>query len=239
MLALLGAIDQEIIGMRKKMTVKCHTIEKHCHLFEGEYNNKKIVLAKTGVGRIKAEQAIRFILKHYPVTAVISFGFCGALLETLNVGDIVASNVFKAESSLSQSGSIAPATEIGTDSPSNCMTGSCVTVGVPVTAIETRITLRKDYRCDIVDMETYWIARIVIDANLPFVSLRAVSDTGREVLPPIGKFMNTDGEYQWNKAVWHFVSHPQDVPSLLHLGKNISIAGGELNRAVDWAIGNL
>src|SRR5688572_7847793 len=47
------------------------------------------LLAANGAGPMRSAEAVDVALRHGPVRAVVSMGYCGALDEALRVGDIV------------------------------------------------------------------------------------------------------------------------------------------------------
>ena len=89
MLALLGAISQEVAGLRKRMTLAEMRVYAHGPSFRGQLAGRDVLLAQTGMGRAQAEEALRLALTRYPVTGIISLGFAGALRLGLQAGDLV------------------------------------------------------------------------------------------------------------------------------------------------------
>ena len=89
MIALLGALKQEISCLRKRMTVTETVSEDACTLFRGTWNGREILLGQTGMGKQRAQAATRHLVEHYPITMIISLGFAGALTDELRGGDVV------------------------------------------------------------------------------------------------------------------------------------------------------
>ncbi|GBU10514.1 5'-methylthioadenosine nucleosidase [Erysipelotrichaceae bacterium] len=87
--AIIAAMDEEIHYL------KSH-IEKHeCYEFQkyeyhiGEINGKKIVLAKSGIGKVNAALSTALLLEHFKVKEVINIGSAGAIDSSFTVGDII------------------------------------------------------------------------------------------------------------------------------------------------------
>jgi adenosylhomocysteine nucleosidase len=89
MLAIMGAFGQEIIDLRRQMVIEEVVARRDCRLYCGKFKNRDTFLVQTGMGKERAENATQFILERYPVTAIISLGFAGALAPELRIGDVV------------------------------------------------------------------------------------------------------------------------------------------------------
>lgn len=189
MLALLCALRCEITGLRKQLSLSETFDWRGCHIAMGKYENKDILLAKTGVGRAKAERAAQLVLYHYPVTAVLSIGFAGALTEELEVGDIIlCSRLYCANEPHNGLGSERPLFSdtnlVSAASKSGGATtrfryGSCVTSPCPVLKKQAKLALGRRFNADIVDMESYWVAKAAAERRVPFMAIRAISDTAK------------------------------------------------------------
>ena len=96
-------------------------------------------------------------------------------------------------------------------------------------------TLGRAFRADIVDMESYWIGRIASDRQIPFIAVRAVSDTMRDSLPPFDLILNANGKWQRRKATLYFISHPQQLIKMIALYQNT----WQARRSLTTFVGNL
>jgi adenosylhomocysteine nucleosidase len=108
-----------------------------------------------------------------------------------------------------------------------------VTVPKAAGSPEEKQDLGRAFQAHIVDMESYWIARLASERQIPFVAVRAISDTVRDTLPPLGDIVTPDGEWQWGKAISYFLSHPQYLRALLGLSWNVRIARRNLTLFAD------
>ena len=98
--------------------------------------------------------------------------------------------------------------------------GSGVTTPLAICTVEGKQTLFEATGADIVDMESYWIARIASQRRVPFVAIRAVTDTRRDVLPPFDRWLNADGRWQWGAVASYFLLHPRHMAVLARLSGN-------------------
>jgi adenosylhomocysteine nucleosidase len=218
MIALLGALPDELIGVAKDMVSTQHTSYRGWRLIEGKYANKKIVLMQTGMGKDRAKQATEYLLEHYSVSAVISLGFGGSLVADLEIGDLVlcrevfhhnhpdSQDFFPSDPNL-----IATATRIMEGKPEHLLIGNGLTVDQLAFNPEEKAALGKIYQAQVVDMESFWVAEIVAHHKIPFLGLRAISDTLYERLPPFDHFLGSEGEWLGKEALRHFLLNPNDL----------------------------
>lgn len=90
-IGLIGAMDEEIRllleSMEEVQTSNTAGITYH----EGRIGEKKVVLCKSGVGKVNAAVCTQVLIDHYHVDAVVFTGVAGALDPELEIGDIVVS----------------------------------------------------------------------------------------------------------------------------------------------------
>jgi adenosylhomocysteine nucleosidase len=210
MLALVAAMDEEVSDLRGSLTAVRTDERDGFVVYNGMLSGKRVLLAKSGVGRQRVERACRSLLDHYPVTAIISFGFAGALNPGLSVGDVVAcsSVVASRESFGPQCTCDAALLERAQNRTSPASSrGIGVTAPSLVTSRSQKNVLFMSSGADIVDMESYWIGIMAADSGIPFISVRAISDSARDSLPDLAS-------WRWRHVVPHFVFHPAQAASL-------------------------
>ena len=90
MIVLLAALEEETSGLRRRMALAPEGVAGlRGPAYAGQYQRRTVLLARTGMGRQQAEAGVAAVLVRYPVAAVISIGFSGALAARLEVGDVV------------------------------------------------------------------------------------------------------------------------------------------------------
>ena len=248
MLALLGAMREEISEIRSRISVEESLTESDCRIYRGEYGKRDVLLVQTGMGREMAERATSFVLERFPVSAVVSFGLCGGLTEGLKAGDVVLCSPLhhgdgpvpadsgSASICHSDAGLLSLAGKGFESRHIRWVQGACVTVPKVVSKPKSKQDLGKTFSAAAVDMESYWIARIASERRIPFLAVRAVSDAMGDALPPFNKFVNPDGSLQRKKAALFFLSHPQDLIRLFRLYRNAPIATRNLATAIDCLV---
>ena len=115
-----------------------------------------LVLARSGMGNRKAEIFTENIIKNFRPELVISAGFCGALAENLKIGDVIVSDL--------------------RDRKLYCSPK-------PLFTCEEKTAAFKREGAVIVDMESSGVASAAQKSGIPFIAIKAVSDTLLEDLP--------------------------------------------------------
>ena len=247
MIALLGALKEEISCLRKRMTIAETVSEDAFTLFRGTWQGRKILLAQTGMGKQRAQAATRHLVERYPITTLVSLGFAGALTDELRVGDVVLySAVHCADDAASQQGAYCVSDDLlaratgaleGVAVNISCKTG--VTVPHAVLSPEEKGELADSFDASVVDMESYWIAEIASERRIPLVIIRSGSDTKREPLLPFEQMMTEDGDVLWREAVGYFLRQPQHLAVVGRLYKHAKAASRNLATAMDRLIAEL
>ena len=79
-------------------------------------------------------------------------------------------------------------------------------------------TLRAASGAAAVDMESHAVARVAVESAIPFLAVRAVSDTFRHGIPAwVPGTIQPDGRPGWSAVVSGVLTHPGDVPALVRL----------------------
>ena len=146
------------------------------------------------------------------VNGIINTGFCGALDPTLRVGDIVVSG------------------DAAVASGAPFVRGEIFSADrVAVTAAEKR-ALRNRTGAVAVDMETAAVKRKAAEWGVPFICIRAVSDTAVDDLPlDFNRFRNADGNFSRTRIALAAMARPfSAMPGLLELDRNCRRASQSL-----------
>ncbi|MFQ5996196.1 MAG: hypothetical protein ACE5KP_01040 [Dehalococcoidales bacterium] len=250
MLALIGALGEEISGIRRQMTIAEVIARPDFKLYRGKYSNQDCLLVQTGMGKQRVETAARFTLEHFPVTTIISFGFAGALTPELRVGDIIICSTLYycngrshpglKSASLSSNGNLLElATRVLGSGRVRYSCGSSISVPQPLSDPESKEKLYKIAQAHIADMESYWIAKIASEERIPFLAIRAVTDARQGNLPPFEQMLAGDGSWLRGKALSYFVLHPKDLSKLPGLYWNSRKARRSLSDCVAQVVANI
>ena len=231
MLAIMGAFGQEIVDLRRQMVIEEVVARRDCRLYRGKLKNRDTLLVQTGMGRERAENATQFMLERYPVTAIISLGFAGALAPELRIGDVVVCSTLHGQPGLGQeeqrleplspdANLLSLASQGPGDRAIRFRLGCGVTVLQLNSSTQKMQGLNETFHADIVDMESYWIARIASARQIPFIAIRSISDNMQSSVQPFDQILAPDGELLWKKAVFCFLRHPRYLLNVFTLYRN-------------------
>ncbi|HEV2460331.1 MAG TPA: hypothetical protein VGS80_18400, partial [Ktedonobacterales bacterium] len=83
MIIVVAALDTELAGIRRHLELADSFYIGEVRMEHGRLGGQDCVLVQSGMGRQRAEQALRAVLAQYQPVAVLSLGFCGAVAATL------------------------------------------------------------------------------------------------------------------------------------------------------------
>lgn len=92
-IGIIGAMDEEVELLKSKMD---ETVEREIagSLFvEGMLYGQKVVLLKSGIGKVNAAMSTTILHEQFDINAVINTGSAGGFAKELEVGDVVISSL--------------------------------------------------------------------------------------------------------------------------------------------------
>ncbi len=249
-LALVAALEGEASDLRRRLAMAPERVAGlPGPAYAGLCGRRPVLLACSGMGRRRAEEAIEAVLAHRAVLAVVSFGFSGGLQGHLAAGDLVLASELMG--STGPAGEIEPtiyradrellgaATEALQTARLPALCGPTVTVPGIVATPAGKESLGRWTGAVAVDMESYWLARAASARGLPFLALRAVSDTMDEPLPPLNQLLDDDGDLSAGRLAAHLVREPGSLADLLRMARNVGRARRALAAGVACAVAEL
>lgn len=244
--ALVGAMKVEVDGLRKQMSVERSVALRGWSLHQGRLAGRELLLLQTGPGRRQVEEALEYLLPRHPVGGIVSFGFAGALTEDLKAGDLVPCSLLHRGDDPGGDGCcssdprmLALAKRVLGADGSAVRLGTVVTVDRLVRSREERAALRESCGATVVDMESCWVATQALAWGIPFLAVRAVSDTPADALPPLDRLLGPDGRWLWSRASAHFLAHPGDLAKMPGVYLNSRRAASNLTRLLGALIPEL
>jgi adenosylhomocysteine nucleosidase len=163
----------------------------------GNWNGRPAVAIANGAG---ADRAFTAAIMAGDVSAVCNVGFCGALDETLEIGDVVVGTEIRDENHFY---------------PASVPGGPMVKYGTVASIDHVAQTAaeKRDLRstgASIVEMEAAGVARATEDLGLPFYCIRAVSDLANEDLAnDFNAALTPEGEFSVARLVSGALASPQ------------------------------
>jgi adenosylhomocysteine nucleosidase len=94
------------------------------------------------------------------------------------------------------------------------------------------------YQAVMVDMEAATVARFALSNNIPFYSLKAISDEIADVLPDFGRYTDADGHLRVAPLLGHVAVRPKYWPAMLRIGQNAKSGARAVAGALGPLIGN-
>lgn len=190
--------------------------------FAASSTDDKFTLVANGPGKSLAAAAVRAACDRMKVTRIVSTGFCGGLIPTLRVGDIIIAN------RLMQHGSGNTFSTYPLRSPA-AVSGPIVSSDrVAVTVREKRSLAQEGAIA--VEMEAAGVAAEAQQRGLPFHCIRVVSDTADEDMPlDFNRFRREDGRFNRTSIAMAALRRPfTRIPALRKLQRDCRVASAQL-----------
>jgi adenosylhomocysteine nucleosidase len=234
MIIVVAALDSELTGIRRHLELADSLQVGDIQMEHGRLGSQDCVLVQSGMGRQRAEQALRAVLAQYQPVAVLSLGFCGALAATLRVGDLVVCSPVGALLTLPSGPRVAPSPvgwlecddalvkqALAVPMPPGArqmVGGSCLTVPSAAGPRNVKQWLSENFPSVAVDMESFWIGHLAREAGVPLLVVRSVSDTLSESLPSFEGLIDDFGRASLITLSRYLLRHPLRVAQLGRLG---------------------
>lgn len=227
-IAIIGAIKEEIAGIKEEMQIT-HTLQwKTGNAFVGEWQGAPIVLVRSGMGRDRARHALVEVADKWDLKEVISIGYAGALDPSLEVGDlVVADQVIAPEGSGKTFKCYSLEKEIFNTATEN-RPKALLTVDRVAATPEEKKRLRERFSAVAVDMETSALVAEAQVRDISFISVRAITDTADQELLDCSHLVEEDGDVSKLRAGWHVLTHPGDLKGMIELGQHAKTATANL-----------
>lgn len=209
-IGMIVAMDEEREAILNIMTeVEVEQIY-NLRFLKGKIQEKECILVKSGVGKVNAARTTQVMLQNFEVQYVINLGAGGSINGLLNIGDILlGKQVVQHDFDITAFGhSKGYITGIGNtiicdrdlvdqfekiiklmpERNYQIKTGIIATGDIFCTESWMKDKIRAKFNADVVDMECAAIGQVCYLDNVPFIAIRAISDT------PNGKNASTFDE---------------------------------------------
>ena len=198
MIGIIGAMEQEVAKIKEKMQDVTITSRARMDFYEGTLEGKKVVVVRSGIGKVNAGMCTQILADLFDVTHIINTGIAGSLDAQIDIGDIVVStDVLQHDMDVRVFGyPLGEIPQLGTLSfPADERMASlaksvCEKVNTEVKVFSGRIVSGDQFICDkevkdklvenfhplCTEMEGAAIGQAAYLNEIPFVILRAISD---------------------------------------------------------------
>ncbi len=89
MLAIIGAMKEEIDSLSAEMDVSERNVHAGIEVVRGHFGDVELVLAQCGIGKVNATICTQMLVDLYRPHALIFSGVAGGLLPNMKIGDVV------------------------------------------------------------------------------------------------------------------------------------------------------
>ncbi|OOF82461.1 5'-methylthioadenosine/S-adenosylhomocysteine nucleosidase [Rodentibacter ratti] len=197
-IGIVGAMAQEVEILKGLMTDRIEKKVASAVIFEGKINGKSVALLQSGIGKVAATIGTTVLLQLTKPDMVINTGSAGGLAKGLKVGDIVISDetryhdvdvtAFGYEKGqlplnpaafLSDAKLAELAQKIAEAQGQSVKRGLICSGDRFINSAEQIAEIKADFpNVTAVEMEATAIAQVCHAFNVPFVVVRAISDSG-------------------------------------------------------------
>ena len=232
--AVLAALRREIATLEASMTISRRCSTGGFRASVGRLDGTEVIVACTGDGRENAARGAQALLDRFPVGRLIVVGVAGGLSPKLRIGSLLVAR------EVVEDGRSVPAPDAGWLQRARRDTGA-----TPAIFVSTRNMLctphdKADAYSSLaggpvaaVDLETASYARAASLRGLPYVALRAISDTAEESLPlDFNTLRDRTGAVDSRRVALRALTRPRLLPSLWDWRRRVSFCSEKLARAV-------
>ncbi len=209
MLAVIGAMDEEVALLRDRLEITSEDRHAGVLVSRGSYAGAEIVLAKCGVGKVNATICTQMLIDLYRPDRLVFSGVAGGLLPNMAVGDlIIASHLIQFDVDLTAFGrrhgelpdrdrliqsdpelidmaakAYDAAFADAAEARPNLMIGTIVSGDRFVKDSDTLRWLQREFAALATEMEGAAVGYTCELSDVPFVVVRGLSDTAGESAP--------------------------------------------------------
>lgn len=205
---------------------------------EGGLGDVQIVLTATGEGAGLARQGVEALLERFTVERLIALGVAGGLTPDLETGAVVLARQVR-----DGQATLRPPDESWADAVlarTTAVEGTVVSAArIASDAAEKAEVWRQaaGEGSGVVDLESAAVVRVAAARDLPYLVIRAVSDTANESLPlDFERFRDREGRIAQARVALQALRQPALWPSLMRLRRRVQRCAESLADVVEEAL---
>ncbi|MCO6017424.1 5'-methylthioadenosine/adenosylhomocysteine nucleosidase [Carnobacterium divergens] len=199
-IGIIGAMEEEVILLKSKMTDTKEWTEAKADFIEGTLDGIEVVLVRSGIGKVNAAITTTLLLAKQDIDLVINTGSAGGIGQGLKIGDVVVSSEMAYHDVdatvfgyvigqvpqmparyVADTGIVEKVMEAAKKASLTPVKGLIVTSDSFIAGKEATTKIMKNFP-DVLaaEMEGAAIAQVCHQFDVPFVIVRAMSDTADE-----------------------------------------------------------
>ncbi len=233
--AIVAAMAEELAPLLRRTRVTRRT-DLGCLRVEcGELGGRAVVLAQTGVGRVRAARGAAALLERFDVDALIVVGVAGGLCPALVPGALVVAREV--------TDGTTRALRTGGRWADRALRRDGVVAGTVVSSERILCTPEQKARAwnaagrgpsAVVDMESAAFARVAAEKDVDLVVIRAISDSADETLPlDLNLCCDEYGQLNRLSVLRRAATRPATWGRLWQLRRRVSLCSDTLARFVE------
>lgn len=172
---IVSAFELELDAVSQAVGVKSTCSLNGIDYLLAEYGGRETVIYLSGVGPTKAEETTESTLESFRVQALVFSGIAGGLNPDLQVGDVTIPGEWYELTS----GKLVSIDTVLLETAQPLKSEGVIFSESGVTAdrfVSDGTSIFAIYHADVVDMETYAVARVAREEGIPFIAVRSISD---------------------------------------------------------------
>lgn len=199
----------------------------------GRYDKIRIVVAEAGIGLDRARRATQALLEAHTPRWILACGFCGALRDGVQVGDVVMAN-----SIVDVHGQeITVDLKLASDPARHLFVDRLLTADHMVREVVEKRSLGARFGAVAVDMETLAVAQVCRDTQTRFMAVRTVSDDLSADLPPeVISVTGSTGKARIGATLGALWNRPSSLKDMWRLREQAQLASERLADFLDGVI---
>jgi adenosylhomocysteine nucleosidase len=243
-LGVVAAMPQEIAPLLRRMKGYVKETAAGFNVYRFEVHGTPIVLIESGMGPRHASQATKALISLASPKLILNFGFAGAVLPGIGVGDLVLAErvLLLEEGRLTEAPPPDPrfsALVLNSceKAPVTIHRGTFVTAASIMNKQAVAASLGADVLNPVLEMETVAVLLEAELAEVPVVAVRGVSDAADEELGfSIEEFCDAELRISLARVLKCIAVRPWIIPQLLRLSTNSNKAGKNLALCIELAL---
>jgi len=182
------------------------------------FDLSRAVVAIGGIGAECARRSAETAIDDAHPKLLLSAGIAGAVSPKLKVGDV---------------GRIREVVDIATGDRYPTRGGEwMLATSQDVSDAAEKRELRTKHGADVVDMEGAAVAQVARERGLEFAAVKSVSDEAGFAMPPLTRFIDTNGKFAKGRFLFYVALRPKWWPVMGKMRANTAIASANLCRAL-------
>jgi adenosylhomocysteine nucleosidase len=230
LIGVVAALPEEMAPLQRSLDRTRKLRLGRSRVVEGRLGEQRLVTMASGDGATRASRGLESLITDFDLEAIFAIGIAGGLSTDLEVGDVVvAGRVTNGEGVVPAPDDLWRARATGLEGVVEGSVHSHEEIAIDPVAKGRLWEQTGRTGSQVVDLESASYARVAAAQQVPFLVLRAVSDSATEALPlDFNRFRRSDGSSDRWAVARHAILHPSIVPELVQLRERLSYCARRL-----------